>query len=94
MLTFKGYDKELWSSKVITTIWSIFRQTWNARNEHLKAEMATTYSSTSDLQIWKALYLQHSMNTSDQLLFHMLLAEQLQTSQESKAMWLNSVRIA
>eukprot|EP00957_Ditylum_brightwellii_P111795 8527073-Ditylum_brightwellii.AAC.1 len=94
MPTFKGYDKELWSSKVITAIWSIFCQIWNAQNAHLHTEMATTYSSTLDLQVWKAFSLQHSMLTSNQLLFHMPLAERLQTSQESKTMWLNSVRIA
>eukprot|EP00957_Ditylum_brightwellii_P069235 5256586-Ditylum_brightwellii.AAC.1 len=56
--------------------------------------MATTCSSTLDLQVCKAFSLQHSMFTSNQLLFHMLLPERLQTSQESKTMWLRPVNIA
>eukprot|EP00957_Ditylum_brightwellii_P008407 636837-Ditylum_brightwellii.AAC.1 len=33
------FDQELWSSKVITGIWSIFRQIGNACNAHLHMEM-------------------------------------------------------
>eukprot|EP00957_Ditylum_brightwellii_P133181 10154209-Ditylum_brightwellii.AAC.1 len=50
MPTFRGYDKEVWSSEVITALWNVFRLTWNARNAHLHTEMATTSSSTIDLQ--------------------------------------------
>eukprot|EP00957_Ditylum_brightwellii_P156899 11941193-Ditylum_brightwellii.AAC.2 len=48
--TFRGYDKEVWSSKVIIALWNIFCLIWNARNAHLYTEMATTCSSTIDLQ--------------------------------------------
>eukprot|EP00957_Ditylum_brightwellii_P172257 13113746-Ditylum_brightwellii.AAC.1 len=94
MPTFGGYDKEAWSSKVITALWNVFHLIWNARNAHLHTEMATTSSSTIDLQVHKAFSLQQSMFTSDQMLFHMPLPERLQTSQESKTMWLRSVNIA
>eukprot|EP00957_Ditylum_brightwellii_P076517 5815970-Ditylum_brightwellii.AAC.1 len=50
MPSFGGYDKEAWSSKVITTLWSVFCLIWNAQNVHLHAEMATTSSSLIDLQ--------------------------------------------
>eukprot|EP00957_Ditylum_brightwellii_P208378 15357110-Ditylum_brightwellii.AAC.1 len=88
MPTFGGYDKEIWSSKVIIPIWSIFCLIWNARNAYLHTEMATTCSSTLDLQVHKAFSLQHSM------LFHMPLPARLQTSQESKTIWLRSVSIS
>eukprot|EP00957_Ditylum_brightwellii_P117911 8993861-Ditylum_brightwellii.AAC.1 len=88
MPTFRGYDKEVWSSKVITTLWNIFCLIWNAGNAHLHTEMTMTSSSTIDLQVRKAFSLQHFMFTSNRLLFHMLLPEQLQTSKGSKTMWL------
>eukprot|EP00957_Ditylum_brightwellii_P010640 805814-Ditylum_brightwellii.AAC.1 len=44
MLTFGGYDMEVWSSKVIITIWNIFCLIWNAWNAHLHTEMAMTCS--------------------------------------------------
>eukprot|EP00957_Ditylum_brightwellii_P126844 9669157-Ditylum_brightwellii.AAC.1 len=94
MLTFGGYDKEVWSSKVITALWNVFCIIWNARNAHLHTEMTTASSSMIDLQVCKAFPLQHSMFTSNQLLFHMPLHEHLQTSQGSKKMWLRSVNIA
>eukprot|EP00957_Ditylum_brightwellii_P048514 3681784-Ditylum_brightwellii.AAC.1 len=63
MPTFGGYDKEVWSSKVITALWKIFCLILNARNMHLHTEMATTCSSTIDLQVCKAFSLQHYMFT-------------------------------
>eukprot|EP00957_Ditylum_brightwellii_P185592 14130281-Ditylum_brightwellii.AAC.1 len=51
MLTFEGYDREVWSSKVITAPWNVFCLIWNAMNAHLHTEMATTSSSTTELQI-------------------------------------------
>eukprot|EP00957_Ditylum_brightwellii_P078660 5980929-Ditylum_brightwellii.AAC.1 len=50
MRTFGGYDKDVWSSKVITALWNVFCFIWNARNTHLHTEMAMTSSSTIDLQ--------------------------------------------
>eukprot|EP00957_Ditylum_brightwellii_P143429 10927313-Ditylum_brightwellii.AAC.1 len=94
MPTFGGYDKEVWPSKVITALWNVFHLIWNARNVHLHTEMATTSSSMIDLQVCKAFSLQHSMFTSNRLLYHMPLPECLQTSQGSMTMWLRSVNIA
>jgi hypothetical protein len=51
------FNKELWSSKVITAIWSIFRLVWNSRNAHLHTEMLSTYGSVLDLQIRRAFLL-------------------------------------
>eukprot|EP00957_Ditylum_brightwellii_P182156 13878302-Ditylum_brightwellii.AAC.1 len=50
MPTFKGYDKEVWSSKVITALWKVFCLIKNARNACLHIEMATMSSSMVDLQ--------------------------------------------
>eukprot|EP00957_Ditylum_brightwellii_P063038 4784578-Ditylum_brightwellii.AAC.1 len=50
MPTIGGYDKEVWSSKVIKALWNVFCLIWNAQNAHLHTEMATTSSSTIDLQ--------------------------------------------
>eukprot|EP00957_Ditylum_brightwellii_P142097 10826519-Ditylum_brightwellii.AAC.1 len=47
---YRGFDREMWVSKVITGIWSIFRQIWNARNLHLRTEIAESHSSTLDKQ--------------------------------------------
>eukprot|EP00957_Ditylum_brightwellii_P079429 6040476-Ditylum_brightwellii.AAC.3 len=94
MPNYRGFDKEMWASKVITGIWSIFRQIWNARNMHLHTEMAESYSSTLDKQVRKAFSLQHLMFVTDQPLFHMPLTDRLHTSTESKALWLRSVPIA
>eukprot|EP00957_Ditylum_brightwellii_P113242 8635727-Ditylum_brightwellii.AAC.1 len=91
---YRGFDREMWASKVITGIWPIFRQIWNARNMHLHTEMAESDSSTLDKQVRKAFLLQHSMFDTDQLLFHMPLATQLNTSTESKTLWLQSLAIA
>eukprot|EP00957_Ditylum_brightwellii_P087437 6655391-Ditylum_brightwellii.AAC.1 len=49
------FDKELWVSKDITAIWSIFRLVWNSRNAHLHTEMSSTYGSVLDLQISNTL---------------------------------------
>jgi hypothetical protein len=92
--TCNGYDRERWASTVITEIWSIFRHIWNARNAHLHSEMEESHFSTLDKQVRNAFSLQHSMFESDQLLFHMSLADRLQTSHEAKALWLQSVSIA
>ena len=89
-----GYDREMWASKVITEIWSIFRHIWNAQNAHLHSEMEESHFSTLDKQVRKAFSLQHLMFESDRLLFHLPLADRLQTSHESKALWLQSVSIA
>eukprot|EP00957_Ditylum_brightwellii_P164690 12539328-Ditylum_brightwellii.AAC.1 len=56
--------------------------------------MEESHFSILDKQVRKAFSLQHSMFESDQLLFHMPLADRLQTSHESKALWLQSVSIA
>eukprot|EP00957_Ditylum_brightwellii_P048172 3656481-Ditylum_brightwellii.AAC.1 len=65
MLTFGGYGKEAWSSKVITALWNVFHLIWNAGNAHLHTDMAMTSSSTIGLQVRKAFSLQHSMFTSN-----------------------------
>eukprot|EP00957_Ditylum_brightwellii_P197716 15063254-Ditylum_brightwellii.AAC.1 len=88
MPTYKNFDRELWSSKVITAIWSIFWHTWNDRNAHLHTEMAEMHSSILDKQVRKALSLKHSMFATDELLFHVPLAKRLNTSKESKVLWL------
>eukprot|EP00957_Ditylum_brightwellii_P148667 11318696-Ditylum_brightwellii.AAC.1 len=56
--------------------------------------MEVSHSSTLDKQVRKALSHQHSMFETDQLLFHMPLVDRLNTSTESKALWLQSVSIA
>eukprot|EP00957_Ditylum_brightwellii_P090716 6909169-Ditylum_brightwellii.AAC.1 len=56
--------------------------------------MAESHSSTLDKQDRKAFSLRHSMFNTDQLLFHMSLADRLNTSTESKVLWLQSVSIA
>eukprot|EP00957_Ditylum_brightwellii_P093070 7086567-Ditylum_brightwellii.AAC.1 len=56
--------------------------------------MAESHSSNLDKQVRKAFSLQHSMFDTDQLLFHMPLADQLNASTESKVLWLQSVSIA
>ena len=92
--THNCFNKELWSSKVVTAIWSIFRLVWNSRNAHLHTDMMSTYGSVLNLQIRRAFRLRHSMFSTDQLLFHMSLQDRLLTSPTSKAMWLESVKIA
>eukprot|EP00957_Ditylum_brightwellii_P016392 1232818-Ditylum_brightwellii.AAC.1 len=94
MSSFGGYDKMVWSSKVINALWNVFCLIWNVKNAHLHTEMETARSSTTDLQVCKAFSLEHSMSTSNQLLFYMPLHEHLQTSKGSKTMWLRSVHIA
>eukprot|EP00957_Ditylum_brightwellii_P148454 11302509-Ditylum_brightwellii.AAC.2 len=37
-----AFDARTWSSKFIKSIWSIFVDTWNARNAHLYMDMANT----------------------------------------------------
>eukprot|EP00957_Ditylum_brightwellii_P096098 7321440-Ditylum_brightwellii.AAC.1 len=56
--------------------------------------MAETHSSILDKQVRKAFSLKHSMFATDQILFNMPLAEYLDTSKESKVLWLESVKIA
>eukprot|EP00957_Ditylum_brightwellii_P054824 4155066-Ditylum_brightwellii.AAC.1 len=56
--------------------------------------MAESHSSTLDKQVRQAFSLQQSMFATDQLLFHMPLADRLSTSTESKMLWLQSVSIA
>eukprot|EP00957_Ditylum_brightwellii_P177547 13523605-Ditylum_brightwellii.AAC.1 len=73
----KDFNKELWSSRVITEIWSIFRQIWNTWNVHLHTEMTDTYSTILNKQVRKAFALQHSISETDQFLFHMPLQDQL-----------------
>eukprot|EP00957_Ditylum_brightwellii_P049241 3736509-Ditylum_brightwellii.AAC.1 len=90
----KEFNKNLWSSKVVTEIWSIFQQIWNAQNAHLHTEMVDTYSTLLNKQVRKTFALQHSMSDTDQLLFHMPLQDQLQCHHDAKAMWLESVNIA
>eukprot|EP00957_Ditylum_brightwellii_P149696 11399756-Ditylum_brightwellii.AAC.1 len=86
----KDFNKELWSSRAITEIWSTFRQIWNARNAHLHTEMADTYSTILNKQVRKAFALQHSISKTDQRLSHMPLQDQLKCHHDTKAMWLKS----
>eukprot|EP00957_Ditylum_brightwellii_P162075 12339534-Ditylum_brightwellii.AAC.1 len=65
MPTDKNFNRDLWSSKVITAVWSIFWHSWNARNAHLHTEMAEMHSSILDKQVRKAFSLKHSMFATD-----------------------------
>eukprot|EP00957_Ditylum_brightwellii_P082938 6305592-Ditylum_brightwellii.AAC.1 len=56
--------------------------------------MENTNNNILDIQFQKAFALEHSMSTIDRLLFHMDLTERLQSSPESKQLWLESVKIA
>eukprot|EP00957_Ditylum_brightwellii_P117097 8931511-Ditylum_brightwellii.AAC.1 len=56
--------------------------------------MAESHPSTLDKQVRKAFSLQHSTFDTDQLLFHMSLTDRLNTSTESKALWLQLVSTA
>eukprot|EP00957_Ditylum_brightwellii_P062168 4717766-Ditylum_brightwellii.AAC.1 len=86
MPTYKNFGRELWSSKVITAIWSIFWLTWNTRNAHLHTEMAEMHLPILDKQVRKAFSFKHSMFATGELLFHMPLAECLNTLKESKVL--------
>eukprot|EP00957_Ditylum_brightwellii_P086653 6593423-Ditylum_brightwellii.AAC.1 len=56
--------------------------------------MAEMYSTTLNKQVKKAFALQHSMFETDQLLFHMPRQDQLKCHHDTKAMWLESVKVA
>eukprot|EP00957_Ditylum_brightwellii_P194490 14813420-Ditylum_brightwellii.AAC.1 len=81
MLTFGGYDKEVWSSKVITALWNIFCLIWNERNTHLHTDMATTSSSTIDLQGSKTMWLRSvNIAVTDFTIIHNLSPSQKTTT--------------
>eukprot|EP00957_Ditylum_brightwellii_P034096 2583651-Ditylum_brightwellii.AAC.1 len=78
------HDSITWSTKLIKAIWSIFVDVWNACSAHLHTEMENTNNNALDKQVRKAYALEHSMSTSNRLLFHTELTEHLKSSPESK----------
>eukprot|EP00957_Ditylum_brightwellii_P192074 14621809-Ditylum_brightwellii.AAC.2 len=56
--------------------------------------MENTNNNILDIQVQKAYALDHSMSTSNRLLFHMDLTERMKSSPESKWLWLKIVKIA
>ena len=66
----------------------------NARNVHLHTDMENNTQSVLDKQVKKAYALKHSMFASDRLLFQLDMMDRLQSSSESKQLWLESIRIA
>eukprot|EP00957_Ditylum_brightwellii_P058420 4430208-Ditylum_brightwellii.AAC.1 len=56
--------------------------------------MENTTQSFLDKQVKKVYALKHSMFASDQLLFQLDMKDRLQSSPESKRLWLESIRIA
>eukprot|EP00957_Ditylum_brightwellii_P036143 2738515-Ditylum_brightwellii.AAC.1 len=82
------------STKLIKALWSIFVDVLNARNSHLHTEMENTNNNIHNIQVWKVFALEHSMSTSNRLLFHMDLIERIHSSPKSKQLWLESVKIA
>eukprot|EP00957_Ditylum_brightwellii_P000008 385-Ditylum_brightwellii.AAC.1 len=92
--TIKKIDSHKWTTTLIKAIWTIFVDVWNARNEHLHTVMEHTTQSVLDKQVRKAYALKHSMFASDQLLFQLDMKDRLQSSPESKRLWLESIRIA
>eukprot|EP00957_Ditylum_brightwellii_P056784 4303627-Ditylum_brightwellii.AAC.1 len=89
----KEFNKDLWSSRVVTEIRSIFQLIWNAQSAHLHKEMTDTHSTFLNEQVRKYFAFQHFMAETNQLLFHMPLQDQLQYNHDAKAMWLESVNI-
>eukprot|EP00957_Ditylum_brightwellii_P204893 15341256-Ditylum_brightwellii.AAC.1 len=79
-----AHNSITWSTKLIKAIWLIFVDVWNAWNAHLHTEMENTTNNILDKQGWKAYTLEHSMSTSNRLLFHMDLTECLKSSPKSK----------
>eukprot|EP00957_Ditylum_brightwellii_P084018 6386903-Ditylum_brightwellii.AAC.1 len=90
----KKYDPHRWITTLIKTIWTMFVDVWNARNVHLHTDMENNTKSVLDIQVKKAYALKHSMFASDQLLFQLDMTDRLQSSSESKQLWLESIRIA
>eukprot|EP00957_Ditylum_brightwellii_P186749 14220254-Ditylum_brightwellii.AAC.1 len=78
------HNSIIWFTKLIKALWSIFVDVWNAQNAHLHTEMENTNNNIHDIQVRKAYALEHSMSTSNILLFHMDLTERLQSSPKSK----------
>ena len=88
------HDPHRWNIKLIKSIWTIFVDVWNARNAHLHTDMENNTQCVLDKQVKKAYALKHSMFASDRLLFQLDVTDRLQTSPESKRLWLESIRIA
>eukprot|EP00957_Ditylum_brightwellii_P135169 10305778-Ditylum_brightwellii.AAC.1 len=89
----KKLDSHKWTTTLIKAIWTILVDVWNARNEHLHTDMEHTTQSVLDKQVRKAYALKHSMVASDRLLFQLDMKDRLQSSPESKRLWLESIRI-
>eukprot|EP00957_Ditylum_brightwellii_P206575 15349062-Ditylum_brightwellii.AAC.2 len=92
--TAQKFDCKLWSSKVIMGIWSTFCLVWNVCNAHLHMEMQVELISSINQQVRKSFSLKHSVFETDQSLFLMTLYDRMNCSDESKALWLQSVHIA
>eukprot|EP00957_Ditylum_brightwellii_P060317 4580463-Ditylum_brightwellii.AAC.1 len=90
----RSFNEEIWSLKLITTIWNIFCEVWNVRNACLHAEMKKEPSPLIDKQVKKVYMLKHSMFSTDRLLFSKSLYNRLNTSHEFKVHWFASVRVA
>eukprot|EP00957_Ditylum_brightwellii_P027434 2074102-Ditylum_brightwellii.AAC.1 len=85
-----GLDSTALSTKLIKAIWSIFVDIWNAHNAYLHTELVKFLNNVLNKQVWKAFALKHLIFTSDRLLFGIDLYTRLQSSPESKRLWLES----
>eukprot|EP00957_Ditylum_brightwellii_P000631 49293-Ditylum_brightwellii.AAC.1 len=90
----KVFDEQQWTTKLIKAIWTPFIDVWNASSALLHTDMENKITNILDKQVRKLYALKHSMFASDRLLFHLDITGRLKTSQESKCLWWESVKIA